>query len=67
MFLDSEEDILKVLYGYLYQKCVRNRGSRRGLIGGSQWFLTGDLEEKVNLDIMDNDFSTFGRYPVSLM
>ena len=47
-----QEDTLKVSCWYLYWKCVKNGGSRRGVLGGCWGFLTRDLEDRVILDLM---------------
>ena len=50
----SKEDTLKVSCLYLYSKCVRNGGSRRGVLGGHIGFLTGDIDDRVIPDIMND-------------
>ena len=54
IFFYPEGDTLKVLCGYLYWKCVRNGGSRRGVLGGHWGFFIGDSEDRVILEVMDN-------------
>ena len=39
------------------------RGSRRGVLGGHWGFLTGDLEDRVILDTMDDLGGPQGSYP----
>ena len=43
--VDPKEDTLKFSCWYLYWKCVKKGGSRRGVLGGHWGFLTGDLED----------------------
>ena len=38
-------------------------GSRRGVLGGQWGFLTGDLEDRVILDTMDDLWGPQGSYP----
>ena len=37
-----QEDTMKVLFSYLYQKCVENGGSYMGVLEGHLRFLTRD-------------------------
>ena len=50
----TKEDTLKVSCWYLYGKCVRKWRSRRDR--GYSWFLFGDMEERVILDVMTDVF-----------
>ena len=47
--------------------CQEGGGSRRGLLGGCWGLLTGDREDRVILDIMNDVFSPLGRYPEKIM
>ena len=42
-------------------------GSRRGVLGGRSGFLTGDLEDRIILDDMDDLGSPQGSYPESFV
>ena len=42
-------------------------GSRRGILGGHWGFLTGDLEDRVILDTMDDLGGPQGSYPEGFM
>ena len=63
MFFYPKEDTLKILCCYLYWKCVRKGGSRRGYLEDIGGFLTGDMEAMVVPDIMNDVFLPKGRYP----
>ena len=45
----------------------RGRGLRRGLLGGRYGFLTGDMEDRVILDTMDDLGGPQGSYPEGFM
>ena len=62
-----KEDTLKVSCWYLYHKCVRNGGVRRGLLGGCWGFLTGDMEYRVIRDVMNALSRPRGSYPESFV
>ena len=62
-----KEDTLKILCWYLNWKCVRKGGSRRGVLGGRWGFLTGDMEDRVIPDVMNDVFLPQGRYPENLV
>ena len=38
-------------------------GVKKGVLGGHWGFLTGDMEDRVIPDVMDDDFLPQGRYP----
>ena len=63
IFIPPKEDSLKILYGYLYKKCVRKEGSRRGGLGGHCRFLTRDMEDRVILNIMNDVIFTLRKIP----
>ena len=42
-------------------------GSRRGVIGGRWGFLTGDMEDRVIPDIMNDVYLPQGRYPENFL
>ena len=42
-------------------------GSRRGVLGGSWGFLTGDMEVGVIPDVMNDVLSPQGRYPENFL
>ena len=63
MFIDPKEDTLNISCCYLNWKCVKKGGSRRGILGGRWGFLTGDVEDRVILDVMNDVFLPQGRYP----
>ena len=62
ILLYPKEDTLKVWCWYLYYKCIRNLGSRRGVLGGCWGFLTGELQDMVISDVMDDLILPWGRY-----
>ena len=62
-FIDPKGHILKVSCWYLNWKCVRKGGSRRGVLGGRWGFLTGDMEDRVIPDVMNDVYLPLGRYP----
>ena len=41
------------------QKCVKNHLSLKSILGGCWWFLTGNLEDGVILDILDHHHMSF--------
>ena len=45
---------------------MSERGVKKGVLGGHWGFLTGDMEDRVIPDIM-NDFLPLGRYPENFM
>ena len=54
-FFYPKEETLKISCRYLYWKCVKKGGgSGVGVLGGRWWFLTGDMEDRVILDNMDD-------------
>ena len=63
ILVEPKEDTLKFSCWYLYWKCVKKGGSRRGILGGRWGFLTIHLEDRVILDIMDDHGRPQGRYP----
>ena len=42
-------------------------GSRRGVLGGHWGFLTGDMEDRVISDVMNDVFLPQGRYPENFL
>ena len=56
VFFYPKEDTLKISCWYLNQKCVRKGGSRRGVLGGRWGFLTGDMEDMVIPDVINDVF-----------
>ena len=62
MFFYPKEGTLKISCWYLNGKCVRKGGSRRGVLGGRWGFLTGDMDDRVIPDVMNDDLLPQGRY-----
>ena len=60
---DPKEDALKVLCWYLYYKCVKNAGSRRGVLGGCWGILTRNLKARVILHVIDYLFLNLRKIP----
>ena len=52
---------------YIYWKCVKNGRSFMLVLGGHWGFLTGDLEDRVILDVMDVLGRPQGSYPESFV
>ena len=67
-FFYPKEHTLKILCWYLNWKCVRKGEVKKGgtwrTLGG---FLTGDMEDRVILDIMDDIGGPQGTYPESFL
>ena len=64
---DPKENALKILCWYLYWKCVKNGGSKRGVFGGYWGLLTGDMEDRVIIDIIDDLVWPQQKYPENFM
>ena len=62
MLFYPKEHGLKILSWYLNWKCVRKGGSRRGVLGWHWGFLTGDMDDRVIPDIMNDVYLALGRY-----
>ena len=56
MYFYPKEDTLKILCWYLYWKCVRKGGSRRGVLGGHWMFLIRDMDDRVIPEVMNDVF-----------
>ena len=63
MFFYPNEYTLKILCWYLNWKCVRKGVSRSGVLGGHWGFLTGDIDDRVIPDVMNDVCLPQGRYP----
>ena len=58
-----KEDTLKILCCYLYCKCVREGGSRRVYLEDIGGFLTGDMDDRVIPDVINDVFFTPRKIP----
>ena len=56
MFFYPEEHTLKIVWWYLKWKCVRMRGSRRGVLGERWGHLTRDMDNRVTPDVLKDIF-----------
>ena len=63
MFFYPKEDTLKISCPYLYWKCVRKGGQEGEYFEDVGGFLTGDMEDRVIPDVMNDVFLPQGRYP----
>ena len=63
MLFYPKEDILKILCPYLIWKCQEGGGQEGGYLEDIGGFLTGDLEDRVILDTMDDLGGPQGSYP----
>ena len=62
MLVYPKKHTLKILCRYLYWKCVRKGGQEGGYLENVGGFLTGDVEDRVIPDVMNNVFLHQGRY-----
>ena len=62
MFFYPKEDTLKISCWYLNGKCVKKE-----VLGGHWGFLTGDMDDRIIIDIMNDAILPQGRYPENFM